>query len=128
MIDKVNEGIKTYEFYPKRYKNKLNIDDTKEFLKGLEEIYAGTKNKKITVGKRIISDSGKSIDMSWINDFSKYKYIANEVKNRYRKNAQLPELRSIQLFIDNINNEHIEIKKNMKEEFKIVKKMLKINF
>ena len=70
MIDNVNEGIKTYEFYPERYKNKLNIDNTKEFLKGLNQIYAGIKDQKITVGKRIISDSGKSIDMSWMNDFS----------------------------------------------------------
>ena len=128
MIDNVNEGIKTYVFYPKRYKNKLNIYDTKEFLKGLNHIYAGIKDQKITVGKRIISDSGKSIDMSWMNNFSQYKYIANEVKNRYRKNTQSPELRSIQLFIDNINNEHIESKKDMNEEFKIVKKNVKDNF
>ena len=28
MIDNIDEGIKTYELYPKIYKGKLNIDDT----------------------------------------------------------------------------------------------------
>ena len=53
------------------------------------------KIKKITVGTRIISDSGKSIDISWMNDFSLYKYIAEEIKNKYRKNTQSAELKTI---------------------------------
>ena len=122
MIDNVIVGIKFYEELPNTLQNKLNIDNTKELFKGLKEIYDGIKNRKITVGTKIISDSGKSIDMSWMNDFLFYKRIAKEVKNKYKNNKQSTELTIIQLFIDDINNEHMKSKKDMKDEFKTVKK------
>ena len=127
MIDNVIVGIKFYKELPNTLQNKLNIDNTKEFLKGLKEIYDGIKNRKITIGTKIISDSGKSIDMSWMNDFPFYKRTAEEVKNKYQKNKQSTELTIIQLFIDDINNEHIKSKKNMKDEFKTLKKWLKMD-
>ena len=58
--------------------------------------------------------------MSWMNDFSFYKRIAKEVKNKYKK-KQSTELTIIQLFIDDINNEHIKSKKDLKDEFKTIK-------
>ena len=60
-----------------------------------------------------------------MNDFPFYKRIAEEVKNKYKKNKQSTELTIIQLFIDDMNNEHIKSKKDMKDEFKTVKKMVK---
>ena len=53
MIDNVITGIKFYEELPNTLQNKLNIDNTKEFLKGLKEIYDGIKNRKITVGTKL---------------------------------------------------------------------------
>ena len=53
MIDNVIIGIKFYEELPNTLQNKLNIDNTKEFLKGLKEIYDGIKNRKITVGTKL---------------------------------------------------------------------------
>ena len=94
MIDNLNEGIKTYEMYLKRYKNKLNIDDTKKFLKGVKEIYDRIKDKKIT----IVSDSGKSIDLSWMNDFLFYKHVAEEVKNRYKKKYTITRIKNYSTF------------------------------
>ena len=85
MIDNVIVGIKFYEELPNTLQNKLNIDNTKEFLKGLKEIYDGIKNKKITVGTKIISDPDKSVDMPWMNDFSFHKRIAKQIKNEYKK-------------------------------------------
>ena len=63
--------------------------------------------------------------MSWMNDFSFYKRIAEEVKNKYKKIKQSTELTIIQIFIDGINNEHIKSKKDMRNKFKTVKKMVK---
>ena len=53
MIDNFIIGIKFYEELPNTLQNKLNIDNTKEFLKGLKEIYDGIKNRKITVGTKL---------------------------------------------------------------------------
>ena len=91
MIDNVIVGIKFYEELPNTLQNKLNIDNTKEFLKGLKEIYDGIKNKKITVGTKIISDPGKSVDMPWMNDFSFYKRIAKQIRNEYKKINNQPK-------------------------------------
>ena len=90
MIDIVIVGINFYEELSNTLQNKLNIDNTKEFLKGLKEIYDRIKNKKISVGTKIISDSGKSIDMSWMNDFSFYKGIAKQIQNEYKKISNQP--------------------------------------
>ena len=66
--------------------------------------------------------------MSWMNNFSLYKHIVKEIKNRYRKNTQSAELKTIQLFIDDINNEHVKSKKDIKEEFRMVKQIVKNKF
>ena len=66
------------------------------------------------------------IDLSWINDLQLYKKIALEVFSRYNGDKDSFELFTIRTFIDNINNECVKNKKDTREEFKTVKKNVKI--
>ena len=64
-------------------------------------------------------------DLSWMNDLQLYKKIALEVFSRYNGDKNSFELFTLRTFIDNINNECVENKKDAREEFKNVKKNVK---
>ena len=49
-----------------------------------------------------------NIDLSWMHDPALYKQISQDVLARYIRNEDLPELLSIQSFLDNITNEYIK--------------------
>ena len=53
------------------------------------------------------------------------KKIALEVFSRYNGDKNSFELFTLRTFIDNINNEHVKNKKDVREEFKNVKKNVK---
>ena len=70
-LNEVNNGIKVCKKYKKLYKNSPDIKDqinnSKEFDKGLEKIIVGIDNNKICIGRDFITEPG-SIDLSWIHD------------------------------------------------------------
>ena len=57
-----------------------------------------------------------------MNDLQLYKKIASEVFSRYNGDKNSFEILTLRTFIDNINNEHVQNKKDARQEFKIVKK------
>ena len=63
-------------------------------------------------------DKKKYIDITWIDDPKLFNQINNDVTSRYRKDKNSTELLSIQNFLDDINNEHIENKKDASKKFK----------
>ena len=71
------------------------------------------------------NDQTSFIDLSWMNDLQLYKKIASEVFSTYNGDKDSFELFTLRTFIDNINNERVENKKDAREEFKIVKKNVK---
>ena len=71
------------------------------------------------------NDKTSFIDLSWMNDLQLYKKIASEVFSRYNGDKNSFELFFFRTLIDNINNERVENKKDVREEFKIVKKNVK---
>ena len=70
-------------------------------------------------------DKKSFIDLSWINDLQLYKKIASEVFSRYNGDKDSFELFTLRTFIDNINNERVKNKKDVREEFRTVKKNVK---
>ena len=70
-------------------------------------------------------DKTSFIDLSWINDLHLCKKIASEVFSRYNGDKDSFELFTLRTFIDNINNERVKNKKDVREEFKTVKKNVK---
>ena len=60
-----------------------------------------------------------------MNDLQLYKKIASKVFSRYNGDKDSFELFTLRTFIDNINNEHVKNKKDVREEFKTVKKNVK---
>ena len=71
------------------------------------------------------NDKTSFIDLSWMNDLQLYNKIASEVFSRYNGDKNSFELFTLRTFIDNINNERVKNKKDAREEFKIVKKIVK---
>ena len=67
----------------------------------------------------------KNIDITWIDDPKLFNEINNDVTNRYRKNKNSTELLSIQDFLDDINDEHIENKDDARNKFKDLKNDVK---
>ena len=60
----------------------------------------------------------KIIDVTWINDLKLLNRINKDGTNRYRKNKKSPELLSIQSFLDGIDNEYIQNKKDASKKLK----------
>ena len=122
-LNKVNKGIKIYEKGHEYYNNpniKDQINNSKKFAKGLEKIFIGIDNIKTRIGKDLIAELG-SIDLSYMHDPELYEDISQDVFARYNKDKFSLELLSIQSFLDNINNEYIENKKDAWKEFKTIK-------
>ena len=69
----------------------------------------------------------KIIDIIWVNNPKQFNKINNDVTNRYHKDKNSTELLSIQSFLDDINNEHIENKKDAYKKFKDLKNNVKID-
>ena len=65
------------------------------------------------------------INLSWMYNPQLYDEIIQDVFAKYNKDKHSNELLSIQTFLDNINNEYIENKKDALEEFKTVKNNVK---
>ena len=126
-LNKVNKGIKIYEKDHEYYNNpniKDQINNSKKFAKGLEKIIVGIDNNKIRIGRDLIAELG-SIDLSWMHDPELYEEISQDVFARYNKDKYSNELLSIQSFLDNINNEYIENKKDAWKEFKTIRNNVK---
>ena len=70
-------------------------------------------------------DKTSFIDLSWINDLQLYKKITSGVFYRYNGDKDSFELFNLRTFIDNINNERVKNKKDVREEFKTVRKNVK---
>ena len=65
MLNRVNNGIKTYKKNQESYNNpniKDEINNSKKFAKGLEKVIAGIDNNKIRIGRDFITEPG-SIDL-----------------------------------------------------------------
>ena len=60
-----------------------------------------------------------------MNDLQLYKKIPSQVFSRYNGDKDSFELFTLRTFIDNINNEPVKNKKDVREEFKTIKKNVK---
>ena len=126
-LNKINKEIKIYEKDQESYNYpciKDQINNSKQFAKGLEKIIVGIDNNKIRIGRDFITEPG-SIDLSWMHDPELYEEISQDGFARYNKDKYSLELLSIQSFLDNINNEHIKNKKDAWKEFKTLKNNVK---
>ena len=112
-INKIENAIKIYKRNQKAFKN---ISDIKNRI---------NKNKKLVKMLKKFLDKRKIIDITWIDDPELLNQINNDVTNRYRKGRDSTELLSIQDFLDDINNEHIENKDDAREKFKNLKNNVK---
>ena len=65
------------------------------------------------------------IDITWVDNPKLFNKINNDVTNRCHKDKNSTELLSIQSFLDDINNEHIENKKDAYKKFKDLKNNVK---
>ena len=73
----------------------------------------------------LTDDNIFNIDLPWMYNPQLYDKISQDVVGRYNKDKKSNELKSIQTFLDNINNEYIKNKKDALEEFKTIKNNLK---
>ena len=67
----------------------------------------------------------KIIDITWVDNPKLFNKINNDVTNRYHEDKNSTELLSIQSFLDDINNEHIENIKDAYKKFKDLKNNVK---
>ena len=73
----------------------------------------------------LTNDNIFNIDLSWMHNPQLYDKIRQDVADRYNKDKKSNELKSIQTFLDNIDNEHIKNKKDALKEFKTIKNNVK---
>ena len=66
-----------------------------------------------------------NIDLSWMNNPQLYDKISQDVVDRYHKDKNSNELKSIQTFLDSITNEYIKNKKDALKKFKTIKNNVK---
>ena len=67
----------------------------------------------------------KIMYITWVDDPKLFNPINNDVTSRYCKDKNSDELLSIQKFLDDIDNEHIENKKDAYKNFKDLKNNVK---
>ena len=93
------------------YKNQVdkNKKDVKVLKRLINEILLNKIIKKHT--------TKKVIDISWIDNTTLFNKISNDITSKYNKNKESLELLSIQNFLDDINNEYIENKKDALKNF-----------
>ena len=115
-INETNNAIKMY----KKKKKFENIPNIKNRV---------NKNEKLaTILKTFLDEiitNNKIIDITWVDNPKLFNKINNDVTNRYHKDKNSTELLSIQSFLDDINNEHIENKKDAYKKFKDLKNNVK---
>ena len=116
-INKINDAIKMYKKNKKRFENIPNIKNRVNKNKNLAKMLKKFLDEIIT--------NKKIIDITWVDNPKLFKKINNDVTNRYHKDKNSTELLSIQSFLDDINNEHIENKKDAYEKFKDLKNNVK---
>ena len=116
-INKINDAIKMYKKNKKRFENIPNIKNRVNKNKNLAKMLKKFLDEIIT--------NKKIIDITWVDNPKLFKKINNDVTNRYHKDKNSTELLSIQSFLDDINNEHIENKKDAYEKFKDLKNDVK---
>ena len=100
-------------------KNQADKDknDAKVLKRIINEILSNKIIKKNT--------TKKVIDITWMNDPILFHKINKDVTNRYRKDKKSLELSYIQSFLDDINNEGIENKKDAFKDLKDLKNNVK---
>ena len=117
-LNKVNEGVETYEKNKDLYKNSPNIENqiinSKKYAEGLKKIIRLIDSNKIRTGKDLVQAG--TIAIPWIDDWQLYKQINEDVFAKYRKDKDLFELLSIKTFSDNINNSRTKNKKDARKE------------
>ena len=106
-----------YKKNKKRFENIPNIKNRVNKNKNLAKMLKKFLDEIIT--------NKKIIDITWVDNPKLFKKINNDVTNRYHKDKNSTELLSIQSFLDDINNEHIENKKDAYEKFKDLKNNVK---
>ena len=117
-LNKINKRIDFYEKNKETlkkipmYKNQVDQDkkDAKVLKRIINEILLNKIIKKYA--------TKKVIDISWIDNTALFNKIINDVTSRYYKNKESFELLSIQIFLDNVNNEYIKNKKGALKNFK----------
>ena len=132
ILDKLNKVNKRNEIYKKNknlYKNSPNIEDqiinSEKFAVGLNKIIKLIDSNKIRIGKDFVK--ANTIAIPWIDDWELYKQINEDVFAKYRKDKDSFELLSIKTFLENINSGITKNKEDAQKEFKIIKKMFKVD-
>ena len=116
-INKINDASKIYIKDKKHFENIPNIKNRVNKNEKLDKMVKKFLDEIIT--------NKKIIDITWIDNPKLFNKINNNVTNRYHKDKNSTELLSIQSFLDDINNEHIENKKDAYKKFKDLKNNVK---
>ena len=120
----VDVGIKFYEENKNYGKNtKEQVINSKKVSKTLEEVITAINEHKLRRAQDFIREP-VSTDLSWMYDPARYQEANDDAQARYRVDRDSFELLSIQSFLDDINNEHIKNRKDVREEFHTVKQNL----
>ena len=97
--------------------------NSKKVSKTLDEVITAINEHKLRRAQDFIREP-VSTDLSWMYDPARYQEANDDAQARYRVDRDSFELLSIQSFLDDINNEHIKNRKDVREEFNTVKQNL----
>ena len=127
-LNKINKAIEIYEKNKESLKKipgfKDRINENKKFTNVLKKVIDDII--KIKLDRNHLSPELKeNIDLSWINDPKIFNKINQDVTDRRFKDKKWFELLSIQSFLDKINDEYINNKKDALKKFKDVKNIVK---
>ena len=125
LSDDINKKTRVLNNTSKAYNNLLDRYKDEYFEKYKQYNEEWKKRYDYNNFNDLTDDKIFNIDLSWMYNPQLYDKISHDVVARYNKDKHSNELKSIQTFLDNINNEFIKNKKDALEEFKTVKNNVK---
>ena len=129
MIEKsVINGIRIYQKRPRTDKNKSIINSGNKIISAIKLFKSMIDNDEFRTPGEYYAKPNNNIDLSLINYPDGYKEIAREAGSNYIKNKNDNELNLIKDFITKINNGAINNKNKAGNEFRKLKKKLRMIF
>ena len=128
-LNRIKKAIELYIKKKEYFKNipriKDRINKNTKFAKVLKKVIDEIIKNKIRKKIFSIRMKNKIIDLSWINDPTLFNKINQDVADMHLKDKKSFELLSIQSFLDKINNDYINNKKDALKNFKDAKSIVK---
>ena len=125
LSDDINKKTRILNNTSKVYNNFLGRDKDEYFEHYKQYNEEWKKKYDYNNFNDLTDDKISNIDLSWMYNAQLHDEISEDVVDRYNKDKNSNELKSIQTFLDNMTNEYIKNKKDTWEEFKTVKSNVK---